>query len=402
MPITSAGFTRPTQDQIETDFKNRFAAKFTVGGVTPSTEPEDFLGILSSVLAQMKNDLWEDVENCYYAGFVTTASGVDLERQAYPVPIRPATVSTILTQRFTGDNGQAIGLGFVVEATDGRQYKTTATGTIPVGGYVDLPMESVLTGIAQNAPINAVRFVPNPLPGLASSTNLSPALNGADIQSETDYRTEVISQRATDLTSALQSIINRVRNVTGVIDAFGAENVDAVNPDSAGRPPKSFEIIVDGGADAGVATAIFAGKAAGIKSVGSVLTHVVDEKGDPQEVRFSRVTSKEVFVEVIVTIGAGYNSATAQPVIRQKILEYIGGVDPLSVTFRGLGIGQKVYGWKVEAVLFDITESVSLSGIDGISILLGYTSGTINQTNLAIAASERPFTDFADILITEV
>lgn len=397
MPITNNGFTRPDFDTIEADFKTRFEAKFTVGDNIPSTEPESFLGILSTALAQMKNDLYEDVEDCYYSGYVSMANGVSLERAAYPIILRSATHSTA-TQRFIGTDGQVIPAGFRVETMDDRQYEVVTGGTIGVSGQLDLTVQSVLTGLAQNAPISAIKYIPTPLVGLTSTSNITPASGGYDIETESEYRAKVIAQREADLTSSLQAIVNRVRNVTGVVDAFGIENVTE-DVDIDGRPPGSFEIIVEGGTDNDIAHAIFDSKSSGVESFGDVMVTIVDERGDSQPTYFSRLAPVETFVKVTLTTDASYDSVIEEPKIRQRILEYIGGVDQESVTHVGVGIGEKVYSWKAEASLWDKGEASSIKGVTGVSILLGFSFGAETETVLTVAANQRAFTDFANITI---
>lgn len=398
MPIDSNGFRRPTIDEIEADFKTRFVNKFTVDGQEPSTEPESFLGILSSTLAKMKDDLYKDVENTYYSLFISTASGVSLERALTPIARKPATKSSG-TQWFIGDEGRVIPAGFVVETEDEREYVTTESGTIDVTGILDLTVESVLAGIDQNAPIGAVRFIPVPLPGLDSTNNVSQIRGGTNIETENNYRTRGIEQKtAGKSTSSVQSIIARVRTVTGVQDATGDENTGETI-DSDGRPPGSVEIVVEGGDDSDIAAAIYDSIGGGVESFGDITVTIIDQVGDTQPVSFSRVTEKEIFVKVILSTNSAYDPAIAEPLIKQRILEYIGGVDLSSETFAGLRLNEDVVAWKTKSVLFETDEAVSIDGVDDISLLLGLTAGGETEKRIDISARERAYTDFANITV---
>lgn len=68
-----------------------------------------------------------------------------------------------------------------------------------------------------------------------------------------------------------------------------------------GRPPKSFESIVQGGTDLDVATEIWLTKPAGIQPFGSTLVNVTDSSGNIQEIGFTRPTEVNLAFEVEYT-----------------------------------------------------------------------------------------------------
>ena len=91
-----------------------------------------------------------------------------------------------------------------------------------------------------------------------------------------------------------------VLEVEGVQQAFVFENVTLAT-DSDGLPPKSFEVVVEGGADQDIADTIFLHKPAGIETFGTTSLSVLDTQGFNHTVKLSRPTTLQMFVDVTVT-----------------------------------------------------------------------------------------------------
>jgi uncharacterized phage protein gp47/JayE len=67
------------------------------------------------------------------------------------------------------------------------------------------------------------------------------------------------------------------------------------------RPGKSFEIVVQGGADSDIANAIYGAKPAGIQSYGSTTVNVEDEFGNAHPISFQRPTEIPIYVTIALT-----------------------------------------------------------------------------------------------------
>ncbi len=93
-----------------------------------------------------------------------------------------------------------------------------------------------------------------------------------------------------------QPLATLVNNTTGVSGAI-----------VFGRPPKSFEIVVEGGVDSDVAKAIYGAMPAGIKSYGSTTVQISDADGNPVLISFSRPL-QVLFYVTIVLVTDYYNT----------------------------------------------------------------------------------------------
>jgi uncharacterized phage protein gp47/JayE len=400
--ITALGFQRPSFEEILAEVQANAISKFDDGGEnTPSVEPEDWLGANTYIIAEAKNDLYKIAEDTYYAIFLSTATGVSLDRAAVPTQ-RIAEKKAIATVELTGTAATVVPAGFLFERDDGTQY-ALSNAQVLSGGVDEAQVQAVIGGIAGNAPVGAIKFIPVPLDGLDSVVSITPASGGAPVETDSSLRARARIDRSIDRTSSLQAIVNRVLEVADVLDAVGFENTDTVPV--AGRPGSSFEIVVNGGTDEDMAQAIFGSKPAGIESFGSTTVPVTDPtNGQVFDISFSRVVQVSISFTVTLTTNDDYDPVAAEPIIRQAILDYTGGVNPLAVESPGVAIGEAVYAWKAEASLFEPDGSFSIAGIEEVLITLDKTPNgpPYLLRKVVIDDTDQAFTDFSLIDIVEV
>lgn len=131
---------------------------------------------------------------------------------------------------------------------------------------------------------------------------------------------------------------------------------------TGGRPPKSFETVVQGGTDQAVANQIWLTKPAGIETFGNVnggsgIT-ITDSQGNPQVIHFSRATPVYIFVQVVLTLNPQeVFPSNGQQLVAAAILAY----------GNSLGIGVDVFIQRVLAQVFTI------SGIASATVQLART-----------------------------
>lgn len=116
-----------------------------------------------------------------------------------------------------------------------------------------------------------------------------------------------------------------------------------------GRPPKSFEAVVEGGSDADVAEEIWLSKPAGIQTFGNVNggtgVPIIDSQGDTQIIFFSRPTPIYVWVQVTLTLYSEENFPTnGVQLVSDAILAY----------GQSLGIGVDVLLQRVLCQIFTV------------------------------------------------
>ncbi len=402
--ITDQGFIRPSLDEIEADIQAQFTAKFEDGGENnPSLGPEDFLGASASILAEIKNQMYIIAERNFFDSFLTTARGVALDRLAAPTT-RIDALKAVSNVDLTGPESLVVPIGTIFEKEDDVQYESLVEVTI-TGGVANVEVAAVIAGVEGNAPVGAIRFVPF-FTDLDSVTNPVPAQDGGPIETDSNYRARAISDRTADRTSSLIAIINRVVEVEGVVLVRGFENRDFVPVDD--RHPTSYEIAVRGGTDFDIGTAIYRSGAAGIQTEGTESVIIVGANGQPFEVNFSRIVEVGIAAEVTLTIntdpnnGPVYVPAVGDQLVKQAILDYIGGVNPSAVESPGVEISEDLRTWKANASLFDPDTGPVTPGILDVNVLMSRKPAPPTLEEIIIDDIEEPFIDFADIDIVLV
>jgi uncharacterized phage protein gp47/JayE len=138
--------------------------------------------------------------------------------------------------------------------------------------------------------------------------------------------------------NVFQSVIINDVSITG-----GASQADTVV--KGGRPPKSFEVIIEGGSDADIAEEIWLSKPAGIQTFGNTNFTIVDSQGDNQVIFFSRPTPIYIWVQVTLTLYAEETfPINGLQLVQEAILAY----------GDSLGIGVDVLLQRVNCAIFAV------------------------------------------------
>lgn len=151
--------------------------------------------------------------------------------------------------------------------------------------------------------------------------------------------------------------------------------------ESGGRPPKSFEAVVEGGTDADVALKIWQLKPAGIQTFGNTHVVITDSQGNPQGIDFTRATQVYIWVLVTLTLNPQETfPANGQELVAEAILAY-GDT---------LGIGIDVIIQRVQAVCFSVpgisSATVQLARTLNLSTTPSYVSTdiSIGETEISV------------------
>ena len=150
---------------------------------------------------------------------------------------------------------------------------------------------------------------------------------------------------------------------------------------SGGRPPKSFEAVVEGGSDADVALKIWQLKPAGIQTFGNTHVVITDSQGNPQGIDFTRATPVYIWVQVTLTLNPQETfPANGQELVSEAILAY----------GNTLGIGIDVIIQRVQAVCFSVpgiaSATVQLARTLNVTDTPSYVSTdiTIGETEISV------------------
>ena len=164
----------------------------------------------------------------------------------------------------------------------------------------------------------------------------------------------------------------------------GFENTALIEVD--GRPPKSFEMVVQGGTLLEIAETIFETKPAGIETFGSITQGITDSQGFAQNVKFSRPSGIEIWVEIDLSVDADY-PADGDSQVQAAIVAF----------GNALGIGADVIVFPKLICSID-----SIPGITDVEIRVGTSASPTNSDNIQIDAAQISQWDTARVTVGRI
>lgn len=146
-------------------------------------------------------------------------------------------------------------------------------------------------------PANTLNLIITPVFNWESVNNPVAGLTGRGKETDDELRIrniQTIIKGSASEAAIRSNLISYVEGVNNVLIYSNRENAI----DSEGRPPKSFETVVEGGTDLDIANLIWQNMPAGIESWGNTSITITDSQGFDQIINFSRVVNKYIWVEV--------------------------------------------------------------------------------------------------------
>lgn len=210
-----------------------------------------------------------------------------------------------------------------------------------------------------------------PVGGLNSVWNVLDAVVGRLEESDNEYRARRAETLQVAGAGTLEAIRAKLLQVTGVTAVIGFENITDI-PDPEGRPPHSFEMVVQGGEDQTIADQIWVTKPAGIRSFGTETVQITDSQGQVHDIQFSRPTELPIYVEITVTINSQF-PANGVAAVRQAIVD----------AGNALGIGREVI-----VIPYLISSIASIPGIEDAELLIGIAPNPTLSDNIPVAANQ--------------
>jgi len=259
---------------------------------------------------------------------------------------------------------------------------TPATGVIAGDPATAASMQAVDTG-----PIPALdgtlTEIVNPVIGWTRAENALDATLGLDTETDADFRVrrlESIAGLGAARQAAIRSALLALSGVTKSI--VFVNDLDATDGD--GRPPHSIECLVVGGVDQTIRDTIWAKKAGGIQTHGTVTGTVTDSQGDTQTVKFSRSTGVDIYLILDITKNAALFPANGSALILAEVLAYGAALD----------VGDDVIPHPaLESVIANVP------GITDVVIKIGTAPAPTLDNNIVITATQLALFDSSRITI---
>jgi uncharacterized phage protein gp47/JayE len=388
--LTTTGLVLTTLAERITELKAIWASSL---GATVDLGPDSPDGQIIGDLAKMFNVL-DDIAGAIYSYLRDGASGNFLARQVRLNGItKNAGAFSTCPCTFTGTPGTVIPTSALIRGTTETDTTITWSPTAPItigGGATGSGTLICSKKGDVAAPAGTLNQIQTVIKGWTSVTNPADATRGyADegdprLRARRDRSVAMPSQCMTD---GLRAGILNLDNVTQAV--VWENELDTPKVMAGGTlPPHCIYAVVDGGDATEIANAIKLRKAGGCSTMGSVLQTVFNEQRHPCEIRFSRPTPVEIWLEIDVTMRAGWISGTDTTIKEaimaaseepgaveiggdsnnefawSDVLRWIAGINGFSVTEVRMGMAENpTTPWQNVSVPFDAIARFDLTRI---------------------------------------
>jgi uncharacterized phage protein gp47/JayE len=348
-------------------------------GTAADTSPDSPDGQWIGFLAASANDLEQALLNVYNGRSPAGAVGAGLARLVAlnGIARKTAQYSTVPIL-LSGTPGTIVpAASFITSASDPTlpSFETLANYTIGGGGTVVGSGICSVPGPVQVAS-GDLTVIGSPVTGWDTVTNTDVAAPGLDVETDPDLRARRTVSVAMPSQSLLDGLYGALLSIPGVTDAAVYENPTAA-PDLSGRsiPPHSIHAIVEGGASADIANAIWTKASMGCTKVGAVAYTLTDAQGNPQTMQWDTPGTVNVYVTVKLAVVTPNPFVVAA--IQQAIWDY--------GTQRSVSKIGKNVSW------FELATPINALDLTG-------EPGQASVTNLYLGSAPTP-TDQADLII---
>lgn len=299
-----------------------------IGSATCSTTGPSFVGAGTLSVIGTSISGWTSVSNqldCL-TGSVLEDDTQALTRRSNELATNANGPIQAIVEKVQQVNGVTAAIGF--QNLTGAAQQALTFSSIPASGHYGISINGQTTAnIAYNGLASDVQTAFRALTGYSNVLVTGNSQFGFVI----DFNGSNGGQA-----QPLATLVNNTTGVSGSI-AFG-------------RPPKSFEVVVNGGQDADVAQAIYSSSPAGIQSYGNDTVQIKDAFGNLINVSFSRPSAVPIYVTIALTTdyyntpgssGSGVNpnakfNPQSVPTIQQDVIA-IGNAFPIGGLIIGFG-----------------------------------------------------------------
>lgn len=406
--VQAEGFVTKTLAQIQADIVERLVASPAVGPSQDYTS-KDPLGQIIGAHASELAEVWE-------LGYMIHTSG-DPEG-ALDVPLDQLLSLTgserlgAAPSRVTGailnlDAGTDVPAGSLV-SVDGRPdiqfallVDVAGDPTDTTNVSLDVNGDPIVFECTEDGPIavnaGTLTVIDSGVSGWNSVTNPDDAEIGRFVATNVEFRQRWADERARAGSTTVGAIRAALLDTDTTPEFETIEKVLVLQNktdrrDANGLPPHSYEAIIDDGPTPTVDDDLIAqvlwdrGGAAGIDSYGAETGTATDSEGDDQAMHFSRVTRREIWIEVTITRGARYPTNGAEKI---KAAMAAAGND--------YDVSDDVIA---EFIKF---QAFSVAGVADIpSFAIGLAAGPTTDDNIPMGYRERATFSTARITVSEL
>ena len=315
--LSSSGISAPTYaeilDYLQSQYRIIYGADIYLAS---DSQDGQFLAVIAASITDA-NSAAIAVYNAYSPA---TAQGTSLSNAVKINGItRSIPTNSTVNLTIIGVSGTAIVSGVVQDAAR-NNWNLPVTVNIPIGGEIIVTATCAVAGAVTALP-STVNSIITPQLGWQSANNVSAAVVGAPIETDSALRQRQAVSVAQPSQTPIVGVIGAVASLAGVTRYFGYENPTG-STDSNGIPEHSIAIITEGGVALDIATAIADKKTIGVNTYGTTSQEVTTSYGIIETINFFTVTEKRIIVAIDVHPINGYTSTIGDE-IKQAVADYI-------------------------------------------------------------------------------
>lgn len=397
--IDAAGLHLPTYTDIKEYEQTQFVSVYSQTNYV-GNDNADIQWI--SIFSLMINDAFNTAQLAVNSRSPLTAVGADLDSivKITGIARKTATASTAAIT-IGGTPTTVIALG-VVQDQNGNLWNLPSTITIPNSGTITVTAVSQVPG-AITALANTINIISSPVTqGWSSATNLADALVGQPIESDSALRGRQsisVSLTSKTLVAGTVAAIAALPNVTRLnygTPTPGGPGTSIENPtggvDSWGNPAHSISMVVEGGSDVDVATAIYNNKSPGCFTNGTTHVNVTDPNSlAVMSIGFFRPTPVPIYVTLNVHPLLNYSSAITAAI-----------QSAVNVYLNALQIGESLTISALYAVALSVMPDLKIPEFSVQGLFAGLLPGPTGTTDISVLFNQVISNNLAAVVINLV
>ena len=370
--IDASGYHYPTYNDIRDDMIDHFRQIYGQD-IYLGNDSQDYQMI--SIFALKIYDTFQAVELDYNNRSPKTAIGTALDGlvKINGLTRKKASYSTVQVT-LTGDAGTQVVRGVVRDSND-VQWALPYVVNIGNAGTVTITATCKKIG-AVGAPAGSVTGIVTPTKGWVSVTNKEQAVLGRPVETDKQLRARQTISVANPSQAVMESTKGAIAAVSGVTRYSVLEN-DTNITDSHGIPGHSISAIVEGGADAEIAKAIYLRKSPGCGTYGTTAINVFNAENVATKIKFFRPAYVKIDVRIRVKKLTGYTKE-----VEAAIINYVKYY--LSI----LAIGQSVYLSSIWAVAARAIADITNPTFSVVEVKLGIAGSNPTVANIPISFNQ--------------
>src|SRR3954471_2605601 len=303
--VSPEGIYRPPYSDIYETLQASFQSIY---GSDAYIAPDSKDGQLLAVVAKAVDDSNAATVAVYNGFSPATAVGNALSSNVKINGLRRnvPTRSTVVV-RLTGTVGTVIPADSIMSDVAGARWTLVTDVTIPAAGFIDQTVVGEEFG-AVSAPIGTITRIETPQRGWQSVSNTTPATLGAPVETDAALRQRQAGSVALPSLTIMDGISAAIMALDGVLEVRGYEN-NTNATDANGLPAHSISMVVRGGINTAIATAIARKKTPGIATYGNQTVTVTDTNAANMNIQYTIPTVKQILVAITITSRPGYQVA---------------------------------------------------------------------------------------------